>query len=70
MEESPEKSVPVIRRREVTPLQDTAMNNASSGGTPSGNEMAKRGILRPSGTPGSGNGGESISEYYCESEAE
>lgn len=46
---------PIRRDREVTPLQDVALNTGT--GTPLGSELAKRGILRPSGTPGSGNGG-------------
>jgi hypothetical protein len=48
---------PMRRDREVTPLQNTELNANSGGGTPLGSELAKRGILRPSGTPGSGNGG-------------
>lgn len=54
-EESQEE--PVRRDRETTPLQDVMLNTPGGSGTPLGSELAKRGILRPSGTPGSGNGG-------------
>lgn len=46
------------RERETTPLQDVSSHTPMTG-TPSGSEVAKRGILRPTGTPGSGNGGQS-----------
>lgn len=55
--ESPEKSLPTQRKRDDTPMQEIGQNTPA-GGTPLGGEMAKRGILRPSGTPGSGNGGD------------
>jgi len=54
-EESQE--VPIRRDRETTPLQAVMLNTPGGSGTPLGSELAKRGILRPSGTPGSGNGG-------------
>lgn len=44
------------RERETTPIQDISSHTPMME-TPSGSEVAKRGILRPTGTPGSGNGG-------------
>lgn len=43
------------RERETTPIQE--YTSTPMLGTPSGSEVAKRGILRSTGTPGSGNGG-------------
>lgn len=43
--------------RETTPLRDVSSHTPMIG-TPLGSDLAKRGILRSSGTPGSGNGGE------------
>jgi hypothetical protein len=61
LEESPEKDRSNERRREVTPMQEVGLNvPVLAGGTPLGSELTKRGILRPSGTPGSGNGGKSM----------
>ena len=55
---SHEESVEERRSRETTPLADIRNVVFSGNGTPLG-DIAKRGILRPSGTPGSGNGGTS-----------
>ena len=46
----------------MTPVA-TLLNVPSGSGTPLG-DLAKRGILRPSGTPGSGNGGMSL-DHLC-----
>jgi hypothetical protein len=53
-----DESVEEKRSRETTPLADIKNVVSSGNGTPLG-DIAKRGILRPSGTPGSGNGGTS-----------
>lgn len=56
-EDSVSDAVITRTRREVTPERD-AVPHTPMVGTPLGSDFAKRGILRSSGTPGSGNGGE------------